>query len=44
LAQLDGTRTVVESPGAPREAPVIAAALERGLDVGEARPGEMAPA
>jgi UDP-N-acetylmuramoylalanine--D-glutamate ligase len=33
LAQLDGTRTVVKSPGVPREAPVIAAALERGLDV-----------
>ncbi len=26
-------RTVVKSPGVPREAPVIAAALERGLDV-----------
>jgi UDP-N-acetylmuramoylalanine--D-glutamate ligase len=33
LAQLGGTRTVVKSPGVPREAPVIAAALERGLDV-----------
>jgi UDP-N-acetylmuramoylalanine--D-glutamate ligase len=33
LAQLDRTRTVVKSPGVPREAPVIAAALERGLDV-----------
>jgi UDP-N-acetylmuramoylalanine--D-glutamate ligase len=33
FAQLDGTRTVVKSPGVPREAPVIAAALERGLDV-----------
>ncbi len=33
LALLDGTRTVVKSPGVPREAPVIAAALERGLDV-----------
>jgi UDP-N-acetylmuramoylalanine--D-glutamate ligase len=33
MAQLDGTRTVVKSPGVPREAPVIAAALERGLDV-----------
>jgi UDP-N-acetylmuramoylalanine--D-glutamate ligase len=33
---LDGTRTVVKSPGVPREAPVIAAALERGIDlVGE---------
>ena len=33
LAQLDGTRTVVKSPGVPREAPVIAAARERGIDV-----------
>jgi UDP-N-acetylmuramoylalanine--D-glutamate ligase len=33
LAFLDGTRTVVKSPGVPREAPVIAAALERGIDV-----------
>jgi UDP-N-acetylmuramoylalanine--D-glutamate ligase len=33
LAQLDRIRTVVKSPGVPREAPVIAAALERGLDV-----------
>jgi UDP-N-acetylmuramoylalanine--D-glutamate ligase len=33
LAQLDGTRTVVKSPGVPREAPVIAAALERGIAV-----------
>jgi UDP-N-acetylmuramoylalanine--D-glutamate ligase len=33
VAQLDGMRTVVKSPGVPREAPVIAAALERGLDV-----------
>jgi UDP-N-acetylmuramoylalanine--D-glutamate ligase len=33
LALLDGTRTVVKSPGVPREAPVIAAALERGIDV-----------
>jgi UDP-N-acetylmuramoylalanine--D-glutamate ligase len=33
LAQLEGTRTVVKSPGVPREAPVIAAALERGLDL-----------
>jgi UDP-N-acetylmuramoylalanine--D-glutamate ligase len=33
LAQLDGTRTVVKSPGVPREAPVIARALERGLEV-----------
>jgi UDP-N-acetylmuramoylalanine--D-glutamate ligase len=33
LAFLDGTRTVVKSPGVPREAPVIAAALSRGIDV-----------
>jgi UDP-N-acetylmuramoylalanine--D-glutamate ligase len=33
LAFLDGTRTVVKSPGVPREAPVIAAALERGIEV-----------
>jgi UDP-N-acetylmuramoylalanine--D-glutamate ligase len=33
LALLDGARTVVKSPGVPREAPVIAAALERGTDV-----------
>jgi UDP-N-acetylmuramoylalanine--D-glutamate ligase len=33
LAQLDGMRTVVKSPGVPREAPVIAAALDRGIDV-----------
>ena len=33
LALLDGTRTVVKSPGVPRGAPVIAAALERGIDV-----------
>ena len=33
LAQLDGTRSVVKSPGVPREAPVIAAALERGIEV-----------
>jgi UDP-N-acetylmuramoylalanine--D-glutamate ligase len=33
LAQLDGTRTVVKSPGVPREAPVIATALERGIEV-----------
>jgi UDP-N-acetylmuramoylalanine-D-glutamate ligase len=36
LALLDGVRTVVKGPGVPREAPVIAAALERGIDaVGE---------
>jgi len=33
LALLQGTRTVVKSPGVAREAPVIAAALERGIDV-----------
>ena len=33
LAQLDGTRTVVKSPGVPREAAVIAAALDRDIEV-----------
>jgi UDP-N-acetylmuramoylalanine--D-glutamate ligase len=33
LARLDGTGTVVKSPGVPREAPVIASALGRGIDV-----------
>jgi UDP-N-acetylmuramoylalanine--D-glutamate ligase len=33
LAQLEGTRTVVKSPGVPREAAVIAAARERGIEV-----------
>jgi UDP-N-acetylmuramoylalanine--D-glutamate ligase len=33
LVQLNGIRTLVKSPGVPREAPVIAAALERGIDV-----------
>jgi UDP-N-acetylmuramoylalanine--D-glutamate ligase len=33
IALLDRTRTVVKSPGVPREAPVIAAALERGINV-----------
>jgi UDP-N-acetylmuramoylalanine--D-glutamate ligase len=33
LDLLDGVRTVVKSPGVPREAPVIAAALERGINV-----------
>ncbi len=33
LAQLEVTKTVVKSPGVPREAPVIAAALERGTEV-----------
>ncbi len=33
LALLEGVRTVVKSPGVPREAAVIAAAEERGIDV-----------
>ncbi|HEX7246181.1 MAG TPA: UDP-N-acetylmuramoyl-L-alanine--D-glutamate ligase [Solirubrobacterales bacterium] len=33
LALLEGVRTVVKSPGVPREAAVIAAALERGTEV-----------
>jgi UDP-N-acetylmuramoylalanine--D-glutamate ligase len=33
LALLEGVRTVVKSPGVPREAPVIAAALERRIGV-----------
>ena len=33
LAQLEGTHTVVKSPGVPREAPVIVAAQERGIEV-----------
>jgi UDP-N-acetylmuramoylalanine--D-glutamate ligase len=33
LALLEGIRTVVKSPGVPREAPVIAAALQRGVAV-----------
>jgi UDP-N-acetylmuramoylalanine--D-glutamate ligase len=33
VALLEGTRTVVKSPGVPREAPVIATALERGIEV-----------
>ncbi len=33
VALLEGVRTVVKSPGVPREAPVIAAALERGAEV-----------
>ena len=32
-AALDGVATVVKSPGVPREAPVVAAALARGLTV-----------
>ena len=33
VALLDRVRTVVKSPGVPREAPVVSAALERGLEV-----------
>lgn len=33
LAQLEGTHTVVKSPGVPREVAVIATALERGIEV-----------
>jgi UDP-N-acetylmuramoylalanine--D-glutamate ligase len=33
VAELEGTRTVVKSPGVPREAAVIAAALEREIPV-----------
>jgi UDP-N-acetylmuramoylalanine--D-glutamate ligase len=33
IALLEGTRTVVKSPGVPREAPVIVAALERRIEV-----------
>jgi UDP-N-acetylmuramoylalanine--D-glutamate ligase len=33
LAQLERAATVVKSPGVPREAPVIAQALERGIPV-----------
>ncbi len=33
VALLDGVATVVKSPGVPREAPVVAAARERGLAV-----------
>lgn len=33
LALLEGVRTVVKSPGVPREAAVISAALERGVEV-----------
>ena len=33
LAQLEVTKTVVKSPGVPREAAVIAAAFERGIEV-----------
>jgi UDP-N-acetylmuramoylalanine--D-glutamate ligase len=32
-ALLEGARTVVKSPGVPREAPVIVAAVERGIEV-----------
>jgi UDP-N-acetylmuramoylalanine--D-glutamate ligase len=33
LDLLERVRTVVKSPGVPKEAPVVAAAVERGLDV-----------
>jgi UDP-N-acetylmuramoylalanine--D-glutamate ligase len=33
VALLEGVRTVVKSPGVPREAAVISAALDRGIDV-----------
>jgi UDP-N-acetylmuramoylalanine--D-glutamate ligase len=33
LAQLEGAGCVVKSPGVPREAPVVAAAIDRGLPV-----------
>ena len=33
IGKLDGVRTVVKSPGVPGEAPVIAAARERGVEV-----------
>jgi UDP-N-acetylmuramoylalanine--D-glutamate ligase len=33
IGQLDGVRTVVKSPGVPAEAPVIAAARERGVTI-----------
>jgi len=33
LAQLPGARAVVKSPGVPRQAPVVAAARERGIPV-----------
>src|SRR5918998_535848 len=33
LAQLAGAETVIKSPGVPRQAPVIATALERGIEV-----------
>lgn len=33
VALLDGAATVVKSPGVPRESPVIAAALQRGMPV-----------
>jgi len=36
LARLDGIHTVIKSPGVPRQAPVIAAARERGIEtIGE---------
>src|SRR5438034_11452209 len=40
LAELERAAAVVKSPGVPREAPVIAAARERGMPVpGEPEPG-----
>jgi UDP-N-acetylmuramoylalanine--D-glutamate ligase len=33
VALLDGARSVIKSPGVPKEAPVIVAAHDRGLDV-----------
>ena len=33
VAELEGVRTVVKSPGVPREAPVVAEALARGIEV-----------
>ncbi len=33
LAQLEGTHTVVKSPGVPRSSAVVRAALERGIEV-----------
>src|SRR5690242_548593 len=33
VAALDGARTVVKSPGVPGQAPAVAAARERGLEV-----------
>jgi UDP-N-acetylmuramoylalanine--D-glutamate ligase len=44
VALLDGIATVVKSPGVPGDAPVIAAARERGIPVlGELSPGGCCP-